>query len=164
LLAVLASLLRQSRYNLGMQWSWLADGVLLVHAAYVGYVVFGLAAILLGVVLNWGWVRNFYFRATHLGAIALVAAESIVGMDCPLTTLENRLRIAAGEDGGQSGCIAYWVQPLIFFNFPQWVFTAAYLAFAAMVGAVFWMAPPNLNWAGNSGHAQVRPRQQNVEN
>ncbi len=140
-----------------MQWSWFADVVLLFHAAYVAYVVFGLAAILLGIVLNWDWVRNFWFRATHLAAIALVVAESIVGLACPLTTLESRLRIAAGERGYQAGCIAHWVAPLIFFVFPQWVFTIGYIAFATIVAAVFWLAPPKLR--GRKGVCDTRAEQ-----
>ncbi len=126
-----------------MLWSRLADLVLLIHAAYVAYVVFGLAAILVGLALGWGWVRNFWFRATHLGAIALVAAEAIAGVACPLTTLEDRLRMAAGESGYPAGWIAHWVWPLIFFDFPQWMFMAGYIAFAAIVAAVFWLAPPD---------------------
>lgn len=131
-----------------MLWRWLADVVLLFHAAYVAYVVLGLGAILLGLALDWPWVRNFWFRATHLAAIVLVMAESILGLACPLTTLENRLRIAAGERGyPAAGCIAHWVSPLIFFDFPQWVFTIAYVAFAIIVVAVFWLAPPDLRTA-----------------
>jgi len=125
-----------------MQWSWLADLVLLLHAAFVAYVVLGLAAIVLGIAIGWSWVRNFWFRATHLAAIGLVVAEALVGLACPLTTLENRLRIAAGERGYPAGCVAHWVQPLIFFDFPPWVFTIGYVAFATVVAAVFWLAPP----------------------
>jgi hypothetical protein len=61
---------------------------------------------------------------------------------CPLTTLESRLRIAAGERGYPAGCVVHWVQPLIFFDFPQSVFTTSYFAFATIVAAVFWLAPP----------------------
>lgn len=126
-----------------MRWRWLADGVLLFHAAYVAYVVLGLGVIVLGIALDWNFVRNFWFRATHLAAIVLVVAESSAGMECPLTTLENHLRMAAGERGyPQAGCIAHWVWPLVFFNFPQWVFTVAYVAFAAAVAVVFRVAPP----------------------
>jgi Protein of Unknown function (DUF2784) len=141
-----------------MQWSWLADGVLLFHAAYVAYVVFGLAAIVLGIALDWNWVRNFWFRASHLAAIALVMAESIVGLACPLTTLENRLRMAAGERGYRAGCVAHWVQPLIFFDFPQWVFTIGYVAFATIVAGVFWLAPPDLNWRKGVRDARAEQR------
>jgi Protein of Unknown function (DUF2784) len=125
---------------------WLADLVLLVHAAFVAYVVLGLGAILLGLALHLRWARNFWFRITHLAAIVLVAAESIAGITCPLTTLEDRLRIAAGEQGyGAAGCIAHWVWPLIFFDFPPWVFMIGYIAFAALVTALFWLAPPHFN-------------------
>lgn len=129
-----------------MQWSWLADLVLLIHAVYVAYVVIGLAAILMGVALGWNWIRSPWFRATHLTAIALVVVESIAGLACPLTTLEDRLRIAAGEHGYPAGCIAHWVRPLIFFDFPQSVFTAGYIAFGLIVAAVFWLAPPDFTW------------------
>ncbi len=125
-----------------MGWSILADFVLLFHAAYVGYVVFGLVAIVLGIALGWSWVRNFWFRLTHLGAIGLVVAESIVGLACPLTTLENLLRQAAGQRGYAGGCVARWVQPLIFFDFPPWMFMVAYAVFGLIVAAVFYFAPP----------------------
>ncbi len=125
-----------------MAWNLLADLILLFHAAYVGYVVFGLAAILAGIALDWRWVRNFWFRLSHLAAILLVACESLLGMSCPLTTLENRLRLAAGQRGYAGGCIARWVRPLIFFAYPPWVFVAGYCAFGLLVGAVFVVAPP----------------------
>jgi hypothetical protein len=130
-----------------MGWSVLADFVLLFHAAYVGYVVLGLVAIVLGIALGWNWVRNFWFRLTHLGAIALVAAESIVGLACPLTTLENTLRQAAGQRG-YAGGIARWVQPLIFFDFPPWMFMVAYTVFGLLVAVVFYFAPPLGRGAG----------------
>ena len=47
----------------------LADVIVVLHAAYVSFVVFGLAAILLGIVFRWSWVRNVWFRAIHLIAI-----------------------------------------------------------------------------------------------
>jgi len=125
-----------------MGWSVLADLVLLFHAAYVAYVVFGLALILIGIVLGWTWVRNFWFRITHLAAIMLVVAESMLGVQCPLTVLENSLRRSAGQSGYATGCVAHWIQPLIFFDFPPWVFTVGYVLFALLVAAVFFLAPP----------------------
>jgi hypothetical protein len=139
-----------------MEWSWLANAVLLIHAAYVAFVVLGLAAILAGAALGWRWVRNFWLRAAHLAAILLVMAEAIAGVTCPLTTLEDRLRIAAGESGYQAGFIAHWIRPLIFFDFPLWVFTLAYVVFAAAVVAVFWLAPPKLPGLGISRTVQAK--------
>ena len=87
-----------------MTLNLLADAILLFHAAYVAYVVLGLVAIVVGIALNWNWVRNFWFRITHLAAIGLVVTESLVGLECPLTVLENRLRQAAGQRGYAAGC------------------------------------------------------------
>ena len=75
----------------------LADAVLALHAAFVAFVVLGLVAILVGGALRWRSVRDPYFRALHLAAIGLVLAEAWAGVTCPLTSLEDSLRAAAGE-------------------------------------------------------------------
>jgi hypothetical protein len=74
-----------------------ADAIVVVHAAYVGFVVFGLVAILAGIALGWKWVRNFWFRIIHFLMIAIVAGEALGGVFCPLTTWENDLRELGGE-------------------------------------------------------------------
>jgi hypothetical protein len=70
----------------------LADGVVVIHFLYVAYVVVGQLAILAGVILKWNWIRNPWFRWSHLLMICFVAGESIVNFECPLTTWENDLR------------------------------------------------------------------------
>ena len=55
-----------------------------------------MAAILAGIALRWAWVRNFWFRTIHLAMIAVVVAESLCGIVCPLTDWEDRLREAGG--------------------------------------------------------------------
>ena len=78
-------------------YRFLADLVVVVHAAYVGFVVMGFVAILVGIVRRRGWARNFWFRSIHLAMVAGVAAQALAGVLCPLTTLENYLRSRAGE-------------------------------------------------------------------
>jgi|SRR5208283_3426624 len=124
-----------------MRYRILADVVVVVHAFYVGFVVLGLAAILFGYRMRWRWVRNRYFRILHLGAIMLVCIESIIGIDCPLTVLENGLRLRAGQQGYGGDFIGYWLDRIIFYNFPPWVFTAAYLAFGVAVFSTLWLVP-----------------------
>ena len=64
-----------------MLWAeMLADLIVVFHAAYVSFVVFGLVAILIGAVLRWRWVRNFWFRVIHLTAIGIVVAEALFGI------------------------------------------------------------------------------------
>ena len=74
-----------------------ADVLVVIHAAYVGFVLFGMVAILIGMVLQWRWVRNFWFRIVHFAMIAVVVAEALCGVICPLTTWEEDLRELAGK-------------------------------------------------------------------
>ena len=116
----------------------LADLILLAHFLFVLFVVGGFAMILTGIALNWRWVRNFRFRVLHLAAIVFVMFESLAGMMCPLTVWEDALR----GSGMASGFIQRWVQRLLFYDWPGWVFTSIYVVFAMLVGIVFWLAPP----------------------
>jgi hypothetical protein len=124
-----------------MRYRMLADMVVAIHAVYVGFVVFGLVAILVGYARGWRWVRNPYFRIVHLAAIGFVCLESIIGIDCPLTTLENGLRLGAGQNGYSSDFIRYWLDRMLFYDFPPRVFTVIYLAFGAMVISTTWLIP-----------------------
>ena len=117
----------------------LADVVLVLHFAYVLFVVGGLVAIWLGCALGWRWVRNWWFRVLHFAAIGFVAMEALVGVLCPLTLLEDWLR--PGEDT-ETGFVQRWLHALLFYDWPLWVFTAIYLSFAAVVAATFILLPP----------------------
>jgi len=118
----------------------LADAILLLHFAFVLFVVAGLPLIWLGAAGGWRWVRNFWFRAAHLAAILFVAAEALLGRVCPLTEWEDRLRGGPAQEGG---FIASWVRRLLYWDFPPWVFTAAYVAFALAVAATFILVRPD---------------------
>jgi Protein of Unknown function (DUF2784) len=125
----------------------LADVVLVLHFAYVLFVVGGLIAIWIGYALGWRWVRNRWFRVLHFAAIGLVAIEAVVGVFCPLTVLEDWLR-----PGGQSGgsFVQRWVHALLFYDWPFWVFNALYLSFAAIVALSYVLLPPTRNPAPRS--------------
>lgn len=75
----------------------LADFVVIAHACFVAFVVFGQLAILAGSLLKWKWVRNLTFRCLHLAAILVVVLEAWWGITCPLTTWEGELWERAGE-------------------------------------------------------------------
>jgi hypothetical protein len=124
-----------------MGYRMLADVVVTIHALYVGFVVFGLVAILVGYALDWRWIRNPYFRILHLASIGFVCLESIFGIDCPLTSLENALRVAAGQSSYPADFIGYWLDRLLFYDFPPRVFTVVYLTFGMVVVLTMWLAP-----------------------
>lgn len=127
----------------------LADLVLVVHAAFVTFVVVGLLLIWIGQVRRWGFVRNFWFRVAHLAAIGVVAAESLSGFVCPLTTWEDRLRLRAGGEQRYAGSfIQHWLHQVIFFDLSESVFTVFYLAFFLAVALSLWWVPPR--WPGRT--------------
>lgn len=126
-----------------MPWpKLLADLIVVFHAAYVGFVVFGLVLILVGVAMRWRWVRNRWFRSLHLAAIGIVVVESLIGITCPLTDWEDRLRQMTGEGGYSGDFIGYWAHRLIFYHAEPWVFTVLYVTFGLAVLAAFVLAPP----------------------
>ena len=121
----------------------LADLILIVHFAFVAFVVGGLALIWIGAAAGWKWVRRFWFRVAHLAAIVFVACEALIGAWCPLTVWEAQLR----GTGVEKSFVAQWVHRVLFYDFPEWVFTTAYVAFALAVGATWWWIRPKIRGA-----------------
>lgn len=119
-----------------------ADLVLVVHFAFVLFVIGGLAFIWIGYAAGWHAVRNFRFRLLHLAAIVLVAGEALLGVACPLTLWEDALRSTSGSPAADKSFIARWVHRVMFYTAPEWVFTTLYVAFAVVVVATFWFIPP----------------------
>lgn len=120
----------------------MANAVLVIHASIVVFVIGGLLATLTGGALRWSWTRNLWFRAAHLGAIVFVVLESWLGIVCPLTTLEQWLRVRAGQAAYDGDFIAYWLSRFMFFNAPAWAFIAAYSVFGLLViGSWIWLPP-----------------------
>lgn len=129
-----------------MPYQALADAVLVLHTGIVLFVVGGLLLVLLvnGLRLGprWGWVNRPLFRGLHLAAIGVVVAESWLGIECPLTTLEMALRARAGEAAYAGSFVQHWLQRLLYYNAPGWVFTLAYSVFGLAVAATWWRWPP----------------------
>jgi hypothetical protein len=123
----------------------LADVLVVVHFCIVAFIVGGLVLTWIGAPLGWRWVRNPWFRYLHVGAIAYVAAEAILGIACPLTVWEDLLRGGARPES----FVARWVHRLLYYRAPEWVFTAAYLLWALATLATLWLVPPRRR-AGNS--------------
>lgn len=125
-----------------MPYRLLADAVLALHVAIAAFVVLGLIVVVAGNLRSWGWVNRLWFRLAHLAAIAVVVAESWFGMVCPLTTLEMWLRVKGGGPAYSGGFIEHWLQYLLYYDAPAWVFTLVYSLFGLAVLATWWLFPP----------------------
>ena len=123
-------------------YSLLADLTLIGHATLVVFVLGGQIAILIGWARAWVWTRGALFRSVHLACIGSVMLEAWFGVTCPLTDLENNFRRLAGEAGYPATFIGSWLDRLLFYSAPEWVFIAAYTLFALVVLLTYLLYPP----------------------
>ena len=116
----------------------LADALLAAHFLIAAFIVAGLILVWLGAAFGWQWTRNPWFRYLHLGAIAFVAAEAVAGIACPLTVWEDLLRGGVRPES----FVGRWVQRLLYYQAPEWVFTVAYVVWTAATLLTLWLVPP----------------------
>jgi hypothetical protein len=94
---------------------FLADAVLVLHLAFIAFVVLGGFLVLRFPALAW----------IHLPAVVWAAATEFLGIFCPLTPLENRLRALGGDAGYGGGFIEHyltaWIYPAGLTREIQWL-------------------------------------------
>ena len=120
----------------------MADVLLAVHFLIAAFIVGGLVLVWVGAAAGWAWVRNPWFRYLHLGAIAFVAAEALLGVACPLTVWEDMLRGGSSMDGRTDSFVGRWLRHFLYYEAPEWVFALAYVAWTAATLATLRLVPP----------------------
>jgi len=122
--------------NLNTIFSALADTALIIHVAFVAFVIVGLLLIVYGGFRRWNWIRNPWFRIAHLAGICVVVIQAWWEVICPLTILEMSLRDRAGQSTYGGTFIAHWLQKLLYYEASPWVFTVCYTVFGlAVIGS-----------------------------
>jgi len=87
-----------------MLYPLLADLVLVVHLMFVVFVLCGGL-----LVLKWRWIARL-----HLPAVVWGAVVEFTGWLCPLTPLENWLRVQGGEAGSQDDFTTRYLLPILY--------------------------------------------------
>jgi len=118
-----------------MPYALLADAVLLLHLAFVAFVVAGAALL----------PRWPSLVALHLPACAWAAYVEFSGTVCPLTPLENLLLTRAGQSGYQGGFIDHYLLPLLYpdalaRDTQFWLGATLLLLNAVLYGRWWWLA------------------------
>jgi hypothetical protein len=116
----------------------LADALLVLHFLVAAFIIAGLVLVWIGAALRWPWVRAPWFRYLHLAAILFVAAEALLGVACPLTIWEDLLRGGVRPET----FVGRWVHRLLYYQAPEWVFSAAYAAWALATAVTLALVPP----------------------
>ncbi len=128
---------------MNIPYGLLADIVAFIHFLYLAFVVVGELLIIIGGILSWDWIRSIPFRLIHLASIAVVAVQAALGVLCPLTIWEYRLREAAGQHAEWDiTFVGRLLRSVIYYEFPEWFFLLLYIGFAGLVVATLIIFPP----------------------
>jgi hypothetical protein len=109
-----------------MVYQFLAVTVLLLHLGFILFVVAGAALVL----------RRPRLLPLHLAAVAWGVAIEVTGAACPLTTVENRLRLLGGTAAYAGAFVDHYLAGLIYppglTRGMQWLLAAGVLALNAV--------------------------------
>ena len=112
--------------------------ILAFHLVVIAFNVAGCVLVPIGAWRGWRWVREFWFRLAHLFSLAVVALQAVLGRACFLTMWQGDV---AGASHVQP-LIAGWIDRLIYWPLPLWVFAVAYVVvFAYVVTLWVWVRP-----------------------
>ena len=87
-----------------MVFRLLADTVVVIHFAFIVFVVLGGL-----LVLRWRWVAWIHVPAAVWGAVI-----EFDGWICPLTPIEHWFRMQSGGSGYEHGFIEHWIVPVVY--------------------------------------------------
>ena len=102
------------------------------------FITFGFFLIPIGYKFGWEWIANTKLRIFHCGMMIFVTLETLLGITCPLTSIENSLR---GIHQSQS-FIGYWINQIIYWDFPTQFFIILYCIFLGWTFLMWKLCPP----------------------
>lgn len=119
-----------------------ATSVLALHLAIIAFNVAGCVLVPIGAWRGWRWVRGFWWRLAHLLSLAVVAAQALSGRACFLTIWQGGVADASHVQP----LIASWIERMIYWSLPLWVFAAAYVVVFVYVIALWATVRPRTPW------------------
>ena len=87
-----------------MSFRFAADFVLLLHLAFILFAVLGAA-----IAVRWRWLP-----LVHVPVAGWAIFVELTGRSCPLTHLENYLRIRAGQSGYTGSFVEHYLLAIIY--------------------------------------------------
>jgi len=97
--------------------------------------------------LGWSFVRGFWWRFAHVVTLAAVALQAVLGRACFLTIWESALR-ASADAAGPPPMIATWVNSVLYWPLPLWVFAAGYVGVLLYALMLWRWVPPRVRAGG----------------
>ena len=117
----------------------IADFILFIHLIIAIFISAGMVIFPIGGLMSWRWCKNFSLRLTHLGLIVVVFIETLIGVNCPLTVVENYLR---AQDTHQS-FIGSLMSNTLYWNMSEALFFHLYGICVVWVLILWILFPPS---------------------
>ena len=117
----------------------IADLLLLIHFSIAACITAGFFIIPLGCKFGWNCIKKRNLRLLHLFLMGVITTETIVGLTCPLTVLENMFR----DVDYSISFMSYWVTEILYWDLPSQVFVLLYSLCFAWVLILWKICPPN---------------------
>ena len=116
----------------------IADVLLLIHFGLAAFITIGFFIVPLGYKLGWNWIKKRNLRLLHLFLMGIITTETIVGLTCPLTVLENMFR----DVDYSMPFMSYWVAEMLYWDLPKQVFVLLYSLCFGWVLVLWKICPP----------------------
>ena len=116
----------------------IADVLLLIHFGLAAFITTGFFIIPLGYKFGWNWIKKRNLRLLHLFLMGVITTETIVGLTCPLTVLENIFR----DFDYSMPFMSYWVAEILYWDLPSQVFVLLYSFCLGWVLILWKLCPP----------------------
>lgn len=125
----------------------LADLILVVHLAFVVFMVAGLLAVPIGGLFGWAWVREPWWRWAHVAGMGVVAVQALARVPCFLTIWEVELRRRSGAWVDERPFVVRLAHDLLFVEADQEVLWGAYVVlFACLLAGLVLVRPRRHPW------------------
>lgn len=126
-----------------MSYRILADAIIVVHFLFILFMLLGFLLTTYALAFRQKFINWWLFRSLHLLGIFYVSSLSILGKYCPLTILENELRLRHEVSSVYSGSfIVHYLEKLIYPDVNPLVIQIPTVFLAIFTIVVFIVKPP----------------------
>jgi hypothetical protein len=134
---------------------YLAGIIMFVHLAWILFMIAGfiftVTALFRKELLN-----KWLFRTVHLLGLIYVGILACLKQDCPLTTLENFLRLKYNTPVKEPDFLSYYIEKLVYPDVAPLMIIVPTVFMAVFTAVVFVARPPAkiLHWIGKTGRGR----------
>ena len=100
-----------------------AEIILIIHFIIFLFICLGFILIPIGYSLDWNWIKNRIIRLIHISLMGFVTIETIIGVICPLTSIEFLLRDGSKVDSN----LTLIIHKIMYWNLPNHYFIVLYI-------------------------------------